>query len=89
MTRLSATEPFIHPDCDITDSTFGAYVEIGRGSRLNNATFGDYSYCDRYADIANARVGKLAASIRMAIVQKPYGNRPPQPEVNAPRGAVC
>ena len=60
MTRLSAVDPFIHPDCDITDSTFGAYVEIGRGSRLNNATFGDYSYCDRYADIANARIGKFA-----------------------------
>ncbi|KIN78782.1 DapH/DapD/GlmU-related protein [Sulfitobacter mediterraneus] len=60
MPRLSATNPFIHPDCDITDSTFGAYVEIGRGSRLNNATFGDYSYCDRYADIANAQIGKFA-----------------------------
>lgn len=60
MPRLSATVPFIHADCDITDSTFGAYVEIGRGSRLNNAAFGDYAYCDRYADIANARIGKFA-----------------------------
>ncbi len=60
MPRLSAVDPFIHPDCDITDSTFGAYVEIGHGSRLNNATFGDYAYCDRYADIANARIGKFA-----------------------------
>ena len=60
MPRLSAVDPFIHPDCDITDSTFGAYVEIGRGSRLSNATFGDYSYCDRYADVANARIGKFA-----------------------------
>lgn len=60
MPRLSATDPFIHPDCDITDSTFGAYVEIGRGSRMNNAIFGDYSYCDRYADIANAQIGKFA-----------------------------
>lgn len=60
MPRLSATAPFIHADCDIIDSTFGAYVEIGRGSRLNNAAFGDYAYCDRYADIANARIGKFA-----------------------------
>lgn len=60
MPRLSASDPCIHPDCDITDSTFGAYVEIGRGSRLNSATFGDYSYCDRYADIANAHIGKFA-----------------------------
>ncbi len=60
MARLSATEPFIHPDCEITDSTFGACVEIGKGSRVNNSAFGDYSYCDRYADIANAQIGKFA-----------------------------
>ena len=60
MARLSAGGPFIHPDCEITEATFGAYVEIGRGSRVAHATFGDYSYCDRYADIANARIGKFA-----------------------------
>ena len=60
MARLTATEPFIHPDCEITDSRFGAYVEIGKGSRVNNSYFGDYSYCDRYADIANAQIGKFA-----------------------------
>lgn len=60
MPRLSPDTPFIHPDCDITASTFGAYVEIGRGSRVNNSVFGDYSYCDRYADIANAKIGKFA-----------------------------
>ncbi|MEC8582092.1 MAG: DapH/DapD/GlmU-related protein [Pseudomonadota bacterium] len=60
MARLTATEPFIHPDCEITDSRFGAYVEIGKGSRVNNSRFGDYSYCDRYADIANAQIGKFA-----------------------------
>jgi phosphonate metabolism protein (transferase hexapeptide repeat family) len=58
--RLTATEPFIHPHCEITDSRFGAYVEIGKGSRVNNSRFGDYSYCDRYADIANAQIGKFA-----------------------------
>ncbi len=60
MPKLSATDPFIHPSCEITDSTFGAYTEIGHGSRINNAHFGDYSYCDRYADVANARIGKFA-----------------------------
>ena len=60
MARLTATEPFIHPDCEITDSSFGAYVEIGKGSRVSNSYFGDYSYCDRYADIANAQIGKFA-----------------------------
>ena len=60
MARLTADAPFIHPDCEITDNSFGAYVEIGRGSRVANSVFGDYSYCDRYADIANAQIGKFA-----------------------------
>ncbi|MCK0119748.1 chloramphenicol acetyltransferase [Loktanella sp. F6476L] len=60
MARLTANAPLLHPECEITDSTFGAFVEIGKGSRLNNASFGDYSYCDRYADIANAQIGKFA-----------------------------
>ncbi len=60
MPRLTPDAPFIHPDCSITGTTFGAYVEIGQGSRVNNASFGDYSYCDRFADIANATIGKFA-----------------------------
>lgn len=60
MARLSASAPFIHPECDITESTFGAYVEIGKGSRVAHSSLDDYSYCDRYADIANAQIGKFA-----------------------------
>lgn len=59
MPRLSK-DPFIHPDCEITASTFGHFCEIGRGSRVTHSDLGDYSYCDRYADIANARIGKFA-----------------------------
>lgn len=60
MTRLSADAPLVHDGCTLTDSTFGAYVEIGAGSRIAHSTLGDYSYCDRFADIANASVGKFA-----------------------------
>ncbi len=60
MPKLSPSEPLVHPDCDISRSEFSAYVEIGRGSRVLNSTFDDYSYCDRYADIANATIGKFA-----------------------------
>ncbi|WP_170782966.1 chloramphenicol acetyltransferase [Ruegeria lacuscaerulensis] len=60
MARLSSDQPFIHPDCAITNSTFGAYVEIGAGTRLANVELGDYSYCDRTCDIANAQIGKFA-----------------------------
>lgn len=74
MPRLTADAPVFHPDCDIRDSTFGAYVEIGRGSRVTNASLGDYSYCDRYADIANARIGKfanIAAFVRIGATDHP------------------
>lgn len=73
MPRLGP-DPFIHPVCEIAGSSFGAYVEIGKGSRLNNAVFGDYSYCDRYADIANARIGKftnIAAFSRIGPTDHP------------------
>lgn len=60
MPRLSPDTPYIHPDCEITESSFGAYVEIGKGSRVAYSSLGDYSYCDRYADIANAKIGKFA-----------------------------
>jgi phosphonate metabolism protein (transferase hexapeptide repeat family) len=68
MTRLTETDPLIHPDCEITDSHFGRFVEIGRGCRVNNAHFGDYSYSDRLADIANARIGKFANIAALARI---------------------
>ncbi len=74
MAKLSADTPFIHPDCEITDSTFGEFVEIGKGSRVSNSEFGDYSYCDRYADIANAQIGKfsnIAAFSRIGATDHP------------------
>lgn len=60
MPTLHADKPFIHPDCNIANSSFGAFVEIGAGTRVANSEFGDYSYCDRTCDIANARIGKFA-----------------------------
>ncbi|MBC57973.1 MAG: chloramphenicol acetyltransferase [Confluentimicrobium sp.] len=60
MPRLNEHTPCLHPDCDVVDSTFGRFVEIGRGSRVAGSEFGDYSYCDRYADIANTTIGKFA-----------------------------
>ncbi|MEM6565637.1 MAG: DapH/DapD/GlmU-related protein [Pseudomonadota bacterium] len=74
MARLRADTPLIHPECEVSDSTFGAFVEIGKGSRVNNAHFGDYSYCDRYVDIANAQIGKfvnIAAFTRIGAADHP------------------
>ncbi len=77
MPKLSASTPFIHPDCEISQSKFGAYVEIGKGSRILNSTFEDYAYCDRFADVANTTVGKfanIAAFTRIGPTDHPYRN---------------
>jgi len=60
MPRLSPTDPVIHPDCEVVNTTFGAYCELGSGSRVQNSEFLDYSYTDRATDIANATIGKFA-----------------------------
>jgi phosphonate metabolism protein (transferase hexapeptide repeat family) len=60
MPRLSAGSPLIHPGCQIVASGFGAYCEVGQGSRVLQSTFEDYAYCDRLSDIANSTVGKFA-----------------------------
>ena len=53
-------DPIIHDSADLHEVTFGRYVEIGQGSRILQTHFDDYSYCDRYAEIANAKIGKFA-----------------------------
>ena len=77
MARLQSQMPFIHPECQITGSSFGAYVEIGAGSRVANSVFGDYSYCDRSCDIANAEIGKfanIASCVRIGATDHPMEN---------------
>lgn len=77
MPRLSPTEPFIHPNCHLHDSHFGAYCEVGEGSRILHSTFHDYAYCDHLADIANTTVGKfanIAALTRIGPTDHPYAN---------------
>ncbi|WP_411352281.1 chloramphenicol acetyltransferase [Leisingera aquaemixtae] len=74
MARLNADAPLIHPGCEITGSSFGAYVEIGAGSRVANSAVGDYSYCDRTCDIANAQIGKfanIASCVRIGATDHP------------------
>lgn len=67
--------PYLHPGADVRASTLGRYVEIGEGSRIVESCLGDYSYTDRYADIAYSRLGKfvnVAAFSRINPGQHPY-----------------
>lgn len=74
MAELRADGAVIHPDCEITDCEFGAFTEVGRGSRLAHVAMGDYSYCDRLCDLANAEIGKfanIASFVRVGATDHP------------------
>ncbi|NIZ11207.1 DapH/DapD/GlmU-related protein [Pseudooceanicola sp. HF7] len=73
MPRLSE-EPTLQEDVSLTEVELGRYTEIGKGSRIAYSTLGDYSYTDRYADIANATVGKfanIASFVRIGATDHP------------------
>jgi phosphonate metabolism protein (transferase hexapeptide repeat family) len=77
MPKLSPTTALIHPDCQISNADFGAYCEVGRGSRVLNSSFHDYSYCDQFSDITNTTVGKfanIAAMTRIGPTDHPMHN---------------
>ncbi len=59
MTRLGDT-PLVHESAVVTQCTLGRFVEIMAGCSLLNVEMGDYSYCARFADIANARIGRFS-----------------------------
>lgn len=74
MPRLTEDTPFLHPDVDLTEVQTGRFVEIGKGSRIAYSSFDDYSYCDRFADIANATIGKfsnIASYVRIGATDHP------------------
>lgn len=74
MARLTEDKPFLHPDVDLTEVQMGRFVEIGKGSRIAYSSFDDYSYCDRFADIANATIGKfsnIASYVRIGATDHP------------------
>jgi len=74
MAKLNAEHALIHEGAEVTDVRFGRFCEIGKGSRLGHVHMDDYSYCDRYADIANAYVGKfanIASFVRIGATDHP------------------
>jgi hypothetical protein len=77
MPRLAHDTPLIHDGCSLTDADFGAFTEVGAGSRIAHSSFHDYAYCDRFADIANTTVGKfanIAAFTRIGPTDHPMQN---------------
>jgi phosphonate metabolism protein (transferase hexapeptide repeat family) len=73
--RLSPDGAVIHPSAHISNSIFEPWTEVAEGSRILNSTFEAYSYCDRFADIANTTVGRfsnIAAMTRIGPTDHPF-----------------
>ncbi len=74
MPNLSET-PYLHDNTKIVASNLGKFVEIGEGTRVLESTVGDYSYTDRFADIAYSHLGKfvnVAAFSRVNPSEHPH-----------------
>lgn len=59
MTQRLSERPRIHPSAAVEGSRLGRFTEIGEGCLLSNTRLGDYSYAARFAEIANAEIGKF------------------------------
>ena len=73
MPRLSA-RPFLHDNVDAVNSVLGRYTEVGYGTRLAQVDMGDYSYCDRFCDLANVTIDKfanIASFVRIGATDHP------------------
>jgi phosphonate metabolism protein (transferase hexapeptide repeat family) len=74
MPKLSDT-PFVHDNVKLVQARLGRFVELGEGTRILESTLGDYSYTDRFADIAYSTIGKfsnIAAFTRINPSEHPY-----------------
>ncbi len=74
--KALSLSPLIDPTAALTDSTLGAYTEVGARTKLLEVTLGDYSYVVNDSDIAYARIGKFTSIAAMTRINP--GNHPMQ-----------
>lgn len=75
--RLSPHGAVIHPTAQVVNATFAPWTEVAEGCRILSSTFEAYSYCDRFADIANTTVGRfsnIAAMTRIGPTDHPFAH---------------
>jgi phosphonate metabolism protein (transferase hexapeptide repeat family) len=73
MTQLSIT-PTIHTNARVNACELGAWTEIGAFCRIENSSFGDYSYIGEHSQVDFSSVGKFC-SIASFVRLNP-GNHP-------------
>ncbi|RCW51717.1 hypothetical protein DFP97_10157 [Paenibacillus prosopidis] len=72
--KLLTAEPTIHETAALHKCYIGEWTEIGARTRMNEVTFGDYSYCTDEVQINYAEIGKFC-SIASHVCINP-GNHP-------------
>ena len=68
--------PLIDPTAAVTQSTLGAYTEVGARTKLLDVSMDDYSYVVNDSDIAYATIGKFTSIAAMTRINP--GNHPMQ-----------
>lgn len=58
----------VDPTAVVTDSTLGAYTEVGARTKLLEVTLGDYSYVVNDSDIAYAQIGRFTSIAAMTRI---------------------
>jgi len=74
--RRLSTAPTIHPTATVTDSTLGAWTEVGARTTVAETTMGDYSYVVNDSAIIYATIGRfcsIAAQTRINPGNHPLG----------------
>jgi phosphonate metabolism protein (transferase hexapeptide repeat family) len=66
----------IDPTAAVTNSTLGAYTEVGARTKLLEVVLGDYTYVVNDSDIAYAHIGKFTSIAAMTRINP--GNHPMQ-----------
>lgn len=59
--RRLSTAPTIHPTATVTDSTLGAWTEVGARTTVAETTMGDYSYVVNDSAIIYATIGRFCS----------------------------
>ncbi|WP_420852232.1 acetyltransferase [Paenibacillus hamazuiensis] len=58
---MLSPQPHIHETAQVGKSTVGGWTSIGARSRINESSFGDYSYCVDEVVINYAEIGKFCS----------------------------
>lgn len=73
--KLLTKDPLIHEHVSLTNTTLGAYTEVGLYNIFENVTMGDYSYTGEFCYVQNTDIGKfanIAAMVRIGPTDHPY-----------------